>query len=120
MKTAEELNALKEEMEKLNAKLAELNEEELAQISGGFSFDDNGIVLEPGDSFDFVNDNGRRRFRVENHYAVDSTLMSVWVQVYALIGSSVTHLYYGEMAVGQLFLMTYAGRYAEDGKTKIG
>ena len=36
MKTKEELNALKEEVEALNKKLAELTEEELAQVSGGF------------------------------------------------------------------------------------
>ena len=35
MKTKEELNALKEEVETLNKKLAELTEEELAQVSGG-------------------------------------------------------------------------------------
>ena len=33
--TKEELNILKKEVEALNAKLAELSEEELAQISGG-------------------------------------------------------------------------------------
>ena len=35
MKTKEDLNALKEEVETLNKKLAELTEEELAQVSGG-------------------------------------------------------------------------------------
>ena len=35
MKSSEELNALKAEVETLNAKLAELNEEELAQVAGG-------------------------------------------------------------------------------------
>ena len=35
MKTAEELNAIKEEVEALNKKLAELTEEELTQVSGG-------------------------------------------------------------------------------------
>ena len=35
MKTAEELNALKEEVVTLNRKLAELTEEELAQVAGG-------------------------------------------------------------------------------------
>ena len=35
MKTPEELNALKEEVETLNKKLAELTDEELAQVSGG-------------------------------------------------------------------------------------
>ena len=35
MKTKEELNALKEEVEAVNEKLAELTEEEIAQVSGG-------------------------------------------------------------------------------------
>ena len=35
MKTKEELNALKEEVETLNRKLHELTEEELSQVSGG-------------------------------------------------------------------------------------
>lgn len=37
MKTREELNALKEEVETLNKKLAELTDEELAQVTGGSS-----------------------------------------------------------------------------------
>ena len=36
MKTTEELNALKEEVESLNKKLAELTEEEVEQVSGGY------------------------------------------------------------------------------------
>ena len=35
MKTKEELNALKEEVETLNKKLAELTDEELTQVNGG-------------------------------------------------------------------------------------
>ena len=35
MKTKEELNALKKEVEALNKKLAELTEEEIMQVSGG-------------------------------------------------------------------------------------
>ena len=35
MKTKEELNALKEEVETVSEKLAELTEEEIAQVSGG-------------------------------------------------------------------------------------
>ena len=35
MKTPEELNALKNEVETMNKKLAELTEEELSQVSGG-------------------------------------------------------------------------------------
>ena len=38
MKTAEELNALKEEIETLSKKLAELTEEELAQVTGGLEY----------------------------------------------------------------------------------
>ena len=41
-KTKEELNALKEEVETLNKKLAELTDEELAQVSGGVDFGDLG------------------------------------------------------------------------------
>ena len=37
MKTKEELNALKEEVETLNRKLHELTDEELEQVSGGGS-----------------------------------------------------------------------------------
>ena len=36
MKTKEELNALKEEVETLNKKLHELTEEELEQVTGGY------------------------------------------------------------------------------------
>ena len=35
MKTKEELNAIKEEVKALNVKLAELTDEELAQVFGG-------------------------------------------------------------------------------------
>ena len=35
MKSPDELNALKEELEALNKKLAELSEEELQQVAGG-------------------------------------------------------------------------------------
>ena len=35
MKSKDELNALKEEVETLNKKFAELNEDELTQITGG-------------------------------------------------------------------------------------
>ena len=40
MKTKEELNALREEVEALNIKLAELSEDELLQISGGTEVED--------------------------------------------------------------------------------
>ena len=38
MKTQEELDTLKEEVEALKKKLAELSEEELAQVAGGDKF----------------------------------------------------------------------------------
>ena len=47
MKTKEELNALKEEVEALNKKLAELTEDELAQVSGGKIVILDGRVIEP-------------------------------------------------------------------------
>ena len=46
MKTAEELNVLKEEVETLNKKLHELTDEELAQVSGGWVYQDIEISLE--------------------------------------------------------------------------
>ena len=50
MKTKEELNALKEEVEALSKKLHELTEEELAQVTGGVvhcGFDNDKPSLEP-------------------------------------------------------------------------
>ena len=41
MKSKEELNALKAEVETLNKKLAELTEDELKQVTGGFVETDN-------------------------------------------------------------------------------
>ncbi len=47
MKTKEELNALKEKVEALNAKLSALSEEELTQVSGGgWVYQDIEISLE--------------------------------------------------------------------------
>ena len=40
MKTKEELNALKKEVETLNKKLAELTEDELKQVAGGWHLGD--------------------------------------------------------------------------------
>ena len=49
MKTKEELNALKEEVENVNRKLAELTDEELEQVSGGWGihFGPNGMSTTP-------------------------------------------------------------------------
>ena len=44
METAEDLNALKEEVEVLNKKLAELSDEELKQVAGGMSEIDEAIL----------------------------------------------------------------------------
>ena len=47
MKTQEELNALKEEVKTVSRKLAQLNEEELKQVSGGgWVYQDIEISLE--------------------------------------------------------------------------
>ena len=48
-KTKEELNALKEEVETVNKKLAELTDEELAQVSGCVEPLDGGPVFVRGD-----------------------------------------------------------------------
>ena len=50
MKTKEELNALKEEVETLNKKLHELTEEELAQVSGGVLCGGKYALVVPADS----------------------------------------------------------------------
>ena len=50
MKTPEELNALKEEVEVLNKKLRELTPEELEQVSGGWVYQDIEISLESENS----------------------------------------------------------------------
>lgn len=51
MKTKEELNALKEEVETLNKKLAELSEEELMLVTGGTYYggicgENNGTIID--------------------------------------------------------------------------
>lgn len=42
MKTKEELNAIKEEIDSLKKKLAELTEDELKQVTGGVTLDMKG------------------------------------------------------------------------------
>ena len=49
MKTREELNALKEEVEALNKKLRELTEAELAQVTGGDVTSSNVVGYAPSD-----------------------------------------------------------------------
>ena len=61
MKTKEELDALKEEVEAVNEKLAELTEEEIAQVTGGVDPDQLGswslteADLTPGRASQLVN-----------------------------------------------------------------
>ena len=45
MKTKEELNALKEEVETVSKKLHELTDEELEQVSGGVVLTDNPYTV---------------------------------------------------------------------------
>ena len=51
MKTQEELNALKEEVENMTKKLAELNEEELEQVTGGTTGEVKFFIGEKGFGF---------------------------------------------------------------------
>ena len=55
MKSKEELNALKEEVEALNKKLHELTEDEFEQVTGGARESHVGPVLEPADWTKFFN-----------------------------------------------------------------
>ena len=48
MKTIEELNALKNEIEALNRKLADLTEDELAQVTGGTEQGENELTRKLG------------------------------------------------------------------------
>ena len=52
MKTKEELNAIKEEVENVNKKIAELTDEELAEVIGGEGVGQGGIgtvtTMSPG------------------------------------------------------------------------
>ena len=50
MKTKEELKALNEEVEAVNKKLAELSEEELKQVAGGFQTDPGKVSTCPFDT----------------------------------------------------------------------
>ena len=50
MKTKEELDALKQEVETLNKKLHELTDEELAQVSGGVLRGGKHALVVPADS----------------------------------------------------------------------
>ena len=45
MKTQEELNTLKNEVETLNKKLAELSDEELKQVTGGWDVEEYEVFL---------------------------------------------------------------------------
>ena len=47
MKTKEELNALKEEVETESRKMHELTDEELAQVTGGVDLDYSELAFEP-------------------------------------------------------------------------
>lgn len=53
MKAKDELNALKSEVEALNAKLAELTEDELKEVTGGFVPKTEPVMSPSGESSPF-------------------------------------------------------------------
>ena len=65
MKTAEELNALKEEVEILNKKLHDLTEEELAQVSGGLIPPYPPIGQSPSGKFEGTFDGNSKAVRID-------------------------------------------------------
>ena len=65
MKTKEELNALKQEIETLNKKLAELTDEELAQVTGGATGDVKPFNGEKG--FGFIDS---KQVRITTNYPI--------------------------------------------------
>ena len=71
MKTKEELNALKEEVETVSRKLQELTEEELLQVTGG------GAVLSHcrGDCHGTIKDCTRRKKGLCSYNYTDSALV---------------------------------------------
>ena len=90
MKTNEELNALKEEIEALNAKLAELSEEELLQIAGGGNGSDlySTVMAHLFDAFQVVKTN-------KNSYLITMiTYLQMLCQKkdYAQIADTITEL----------------------------
>lgn len=88
MKTKEELTELREELEALNQKLAELTEEELVQITGGTS---DSLATSHGQVVDYANSciGCPYVYGASGPDAFDSAGLVVWC--YAQIGISLPH-----------------------------
>ena len=92
MKTKEELNALKEEVETLNKKLHELTDEELEQVSGGFTDNGDGTYsFREGDSFTYVSGNARRSFTVLGNYDHVSMYDNVYCEHFYEMNGTLHH-----------------------------
>ena len=83
MKTKEELNALKEEVETLNKKLHELTEEELAQVKGGSAVDI-CLFIEIGDEH-----RAKRLYCNEKYELTDSERKRIWFLFYEKFGYAI-------------------------------
>ena len=78
MKSKEELNALKEEVETLSRKLHELTDGELEQVSGGFTDHGDGTYsFVHGDGFRYVLGNETVDYTVLGNY--DHLTLDDWV-----------------------------------------
>ena len=117
-KTQEELNQLKDEFETVNKKFAELNDVELEKVNGGLMFNGTGVVFDLGDCFD--NEKEHKRYYVVHQFVAESMLTPINVGIFEIDGDNIKKMGYETKSAGQLLVMSYAGRYTPDCKTKLG
>lgn len=103
MKTREELNALKKEVEALNQKLAELTEEELTQIAGGIS----GISMAEGTAGAYGGSDDSGKTTTATGEIVDDCSMGVaipmsWPNSRLYLGKTILINYGGMMVLAKI------------------
>ena len=101
MKTQEELNALKEEYERLNNKLKELSEEELQEVTGG---EGEGEYLYSFKKYDKIKTGIPRQYiKIEEDVQTNDSGLSVKVSIHTSeSGAKVDFGNYTQRTVGSL------------------